>query len=44
VIVAPAIVQFEEKTTGVWLVMVVLVIGLAWAYRTSKRQAPSIQK
>jgi K(+)-stimulated pyrophosphate-energized sodium pump len=42
VIVAPAVVQFEEKNLGVWLAIVALIIGLTWAYRTSKRQADSI--
>jgi K(+)-stimulated pyrophosphate-energized sodium pump len=42
VIVAPAVVQFEEKSLGVWLAIVALVIGLAWAYRTSKRQTEHI--
>lgn len=43
VIVAPAIVQFEitGKTIWVWLTMAVLLIGLIWAYRTSKRQTES---
>ncbi len=38
VIVAPAIVQFEtEKPIGVWVAIGVLLLGLVWSYRTSKR-------
>jgi K(+)-stimulated pyrophosphate-energized sodium pump len=42
VIIAPAVVQFEDKTLGVWLAIVALVIGLVWSYRTSKRQTEHV--
>jgi K(+)-stimulated pyrophosphate-energized sodium pump len=42
VIIAPAVVQFEEKSWGVILAIVAVVLGLLWAYRTSKRQTEHI--
>jgi len=42
VIIAPAVVQFEEKSWGVILAMVAIVLGLVWAYKTSKRQTEHI--
>jgi K(+)-stimulated pyrophosphate-energized sodium pump len=42
VIIAPAVVQFEEKSWSVILAIVAIVIGLIWAYRTSKRQTEHI--
>ncbi|MDH5508036.1 MAG: sodium-translocating pyrophosphatase, partial [Anaerolineae bacterium] len=43
VIVAPAIVQFtDDKTLGVWIGIAVLVAGLVWSYRTSKRAADPV--
>jgi K(+)-stimulated pyrophosphate-energized sodium pump len=36
-LVGPIVVQYSEKTWGVWLVIALLVIALAYSIRTSKR-------
>jgi K(+)-stimulated pyrophosphate-energized sodium pump len=36
-LVGPIVVQYSEKTWGVWLVIALLVLALAYSIRTSKR-------
>ena len=42
VIIAPIVVQVKDLGIGGWAVVLALVLVLAWAVRTSKREAPSI--
>ena len=42
VIIAPIVVQVKDLGIGGWAVVVALVLVLAWAVRTSKREAPSM--
>lgn len=42
VISAPVIVQYTEKTFGVWLAIALILYGLVWAYKTSKQDALKI--
>jgi hypothetical protein len=42
VIIAPIIVQVTDLGAVGWGIVIVLVLVLAWAIRTSKREAPAM--
>jgi K(+)-stimulated pyrophosphate-energized sodium pump len=43
VIVAPVVVQYQDLGLGGWTAVVVLLAGLVWSYRTSKRPTEAIK-